>query len=133
MNLKRYMYEMIVAFTFLLMVAAFAYKSYQVKQQTQEASQVKHSLDELKEVIALKKIWGDKKLGKRVEQLHTIVPAGKLKWSKKQNKVTASYLNLAPNEFNRLMTKIANTPVVITLLDVSKKELNYNVEFKCKW
>ena len=133
MNLRRYKYEIIVAFAFLLMVVAFAYKHYQVKQQTQEASQIKHSLEKLQEIIALKKIWGDKKLGKKVEQLHTIIPTGKLKWSKKQNKVTASYINLSPNELNKLITKIANTPVVITLLDVNKKESNYNVEFKCKW
>jgi len=133
MNIKRYINEILVALSLLLLIGAYFYKNHQVSTQTEQVTEVKRSLSELKEVVALKKIWGDKKIGKKVESLKTIVPASKVKWSKKQNKITATYKNLSPNELNKLITKILNTPVVIRLLDIIKIDETYNVEFKCKW
>jgi hypothetical protein len=133
MNIKRYINEILVALSLLLLIGAYFYKNHQVSTQIEQVTEVKRSLSELKEVVALKKIWGDKKIGKKVESLKTIVPASKVKWSKKQNKITATYKNLSPNELNKLITKILNTPVVIRLLDIIKTDETYNVEFKCKW
>jgi len=133
MNIKRYMNELIVLLALLLLVGAYVYKHYQGTQQTEQVTKTKKTLNELKEVVALKKIWGDKKISKKVIALEKTIPASKVKWSRKQNKVTASYKDLTPNELNQLITKVLNTPVSIVLLDVTKQASNYNVEFKCKW
>ena len=132
MNIRRYMNEILVVISLLLMVGAYFYKNHQVSQQEEQVTQVKRSLAELKEVVSLQKIWGDK-VSKKVNALHGVIAASKVKWTKKQNKVTASYKNLSSNELNKLITKILNTPVVITLLDITTSGSNYNVEFKCKW
>ena len=133
MNFKRYMNEILVGLALLLMIGAYVYKNIQVSNQTEQVTKVKRSLAELKEVVALSKIWGNKKLSKKVEVLQRAIPASKVQWTKKQNKVTANYSNLSSNELNTLTTKILNTPVVITLLDIVKSDETYNVEFKCKW
>ena len=133
MNWKQYQNELIVLAAVVLMFFAYMYKHNQVTSQARQAQATKHSIEELKEVIALKKVWADKKTSKKLAKLETLVPASKVKWSKKSKKVTASYTGLSANEFNKLTTNILNLPVVVRLLDVQKMGTNYNVEFKCKW
>ena len=132
MKLKRYINEIMVFVAFLLLLGAYTYKQYQIGQQKEQVTQVKRSLSELKEVVALKNIWGEKVTNK-VKLLKSAISISKVEWSQKQNKVTASYTNLSSNELNKLITKILNTPVIITLLDIGTSGENYNVEFKCKW
>ena len=133
MNVKRYINEWIVLAAFVLLVGAYFYKHHQVTQQTEQVAKTKHTLTQLKEVVALEKIWGDKKISKKVNVLQRSVAPSKVKWSKKQNKVTASFSNLTANELNQLVTKILNIPVTISLLDVTKQAANYTMEFTCKW
>jgi len=133
MNWKQYQNELIALGALLIMLFAYMYKHNQVTTQVEEAKTLQNSVEELKEVVALKKIWAEKKISKKVETLQTLVPEAKVKWSKKSKKLTASYTNLSANELNKLTTKILNLPVVITLLDVTKTGLNYKVELKCKW
>jgi hypothetical protein len=133
MNWKQYQNELIVLAAVVLMLFAYMYKHNQVTSQAQQAQSTKHSIEELKEVIALKKVWADKKTSKKVIKLEKLIPASKVKWSKKSKKVTATYTGLSANELNKLTTNILNLPVVVRLLDVEKTGSNYNVEFKCKW
>jgi len=130
---KRYQNELIVALAFVLMLGTYLYKHNQVTTQAKQAQEVKQSVEELKEVISLQKIWADKKTSNKVTALEKLIPASKVKWSNKSKKVTASYSALSSNELNKLITKILNLPVVVTLLDIQKNGSNYNVEFKCKW
>ena len=133
MSWKRYQNELIALGAFVVMLGAYAYKHNQVTSQAQEEQRVQNTLGELKEVIALKKIWADKKTTKKIAALQTLVPASKVKWSKKSKKVTATYTGLSSNELNKLTTKILNLPVEVRLLDIKKTGSTYNVEFKCKW
>jgi len=133
MSWKRYQNELIALGAFVVMLGAYAYKHNQGTSQVQEVQRVQSSLGELKEVIALKKIWADKKTTKKVASLQTLIPASKVKWSKKSKKVTATYTGLSSNELNKLITKILNLPVEVRLLDIKKTGSTYNVEFKCKW
>jgi len=131
MQLKRYKNELIVGIALLFLVIALIYKQSVVSSQA-DAS-VGTSLQELKEVIALKKVWGDKKTTKKVDKLKTIVSSSKVKWSKKSKKLTASFLNLSDQELNRIIVKIMNLAVEIQKLEVKKLGASYQVEFKCKW
>ena len=118
MKLKRYINEIMVFVAFLLLLGAYTYKQYQIGQQKEQVTQVKRSLSELKEVVALKNIWGEKVTNK-VKLLKSAISISKVEWSQKQNKVTASYTNLSSNELNKLITKILNTPRYIpcTVID----------------
>jgi len=133
MNWQRYQNELIVLGAFLLMLGAYMYKHNQVTAQTTQASSTQHSINELKEVIALKKIWADKNVLKKVNNLRGLVAPSKVKWSKEKTEVDASYTALSSNELNTLTTKILNLPAEILLLDIKKTGSSYNVEFKCKW
>ena len=133
MNWQRYQNELIILGTFLLMLGAYIYKHNQVTAQTIQASSTQHTINELKEVIALQKIWVDKNVLKKVNNLRGLVSPSKVKWSKKKTEVDASYTALSSNELNMLTTKILNLPAEILLLDIKKIGSSYNVEFKCKW
>jgi len=133
MNWKRYQNELIVLGAFLFMFSMYLYKQHAISSQSGERNDVTQTIEEIKEVVALKKIWADKKISKKVENLKTLVPSSKVKWSKKSRKVTALYTGLRPSELNKLTSKILNTPVVIDNLDIQKTGSSYRVEFKCKW
>ena len=133
MNWKQYQNELIALVAFVLMLGAYMYKHNQSTTRVVQAQTAKHSLEELKEVISLQKIWADKKTSKKVDKLKTLISASKVKWSKKSKKVTATYTGLGSNELNKLITKILNLPIQVRLLDIQKNGSSYNVEFKCKW
>ncbi len=133
MTWKRYQNELIALIAFVFMLGAYGYKTSQVSSQAQSLAAAKHTVEELQEVISLKKIWDDTRTTKKVEKLQTLVPASKVKWSNQNKKVTASYKSLTARELNTLVTKILNVPVEIQTLKVQKADSSYDVEFKCKW
>lgn len=130
---KRYQNELIALVAFVLMFGGYGYKYAQISSQAETMAGVKHSVGEIKEVIALKKIWADKKTGKKIDKLQTLIPAAKVKWSHKGKKLTATYKGLTATELNKLVTKILNLPVEIKKLKIQKIASSYAVEFKCKW
>ncbi len=133
MNLKRYQNELVVLLAFLLMLSAFLYKNGQISSQEEDAFIRKEEVSNLKEIIALKKVWADKKISKKVAQLKELIPASKVTWSEKSKKVTAVYEGLTSKELNKLISKILNIAIVIRRLDIKKTGSTYHVEFKCKW
>ena len=130
---KRYLNELIVLFAFALMFASYAYKNTQVSAQLEQRAGANFSMAEIKEVIALKKIWADKKTTQKIKKLQTIIPESKVTWRSKSKKLTASYKGLTASELNKLVTKILNLAVEIQKLKVQKIASSYDVEFKCKW
>ncbi len=133
MTWKRYQNELIALMAFVFMLVAYGYKTAQVSSQAQSLAEARHSLEEVQEVISLKKIWDDTRTGKKVERLQTLVPSSKITWNSQNKKVTASYKNLTAAELNTLVTKILNVPVEIQALKIRKVASSYDVEFKCKW
>ena len=133
MSWKRYQNELIVSLAFVLMLGGYLYKNVQLSSQVETIVQASHSVNEIKEVVALQKIWSDKKTTKKVNTLQSLISADKVKWSSKNKKVTASYKGLSTSELNRLVTKILNLPIEIQKLNVQKLASTYDVEFKCKW
>jgi len=133
MNWKRYQNELIVLSAFILMLMGYGYKYTEISSQKESMLESKAALEEMKEVIALKKIWSDKKIIQKVSKLQTVIPENKMQWSKKSNKVTASYKGLNDKELNTLVTKILNLPIEIKKLHIKKVALTYDMEFKCQW
>lgn len=130
---KRYQNELIVLAAFVLMLGGYIYKNVQISSQAETILEASRSVDEIKEVVALQKIWSDKKTTKKVSQLQTIIPEHKVKWSSKNKKVTATYKGLTTSELNSLVTKILNLPIEIQKLRIQKLASSYDVEFTCKW
>ena len=130
-QLKAYKNEFIVGIALLLLIITFFYKQGQVSGGADVTTGT--SVQELKEVIALKKVWGYKKTTKKVDKLKTVIAPSKVKWSKKSKKLTASFKNLNNQELNRLVIKIMNLPVQIQKLEIKQSGGSYQLEFKCKW
>jgi len=130
-QLKAYKNELIVGAAFIMLVVSFFYKQGQVSGQLDSAAGT--SVVELKEIISLKKVWGDKQTTKKVDKLKSLITPSKQTWSKKSKKLTASFKNLSNQELNKLVTKCMNLPVQIQKLEVKKLGESYQLEFKCKW
>jgi len=129
----RYQNELIVLIAFVLMLGGYLYKNTQISSQREMMVHSNRSIAEVKEVVALQKIWSDKKITQKVDKLQEVISENKVKWSSKNKKVTASYKGLTTTELNTLVTKILNLPVEIQKLDIQKAATFYDVEFKCKW
>jgi hypothetical protein len=117
----------------MLVLIAFFYKNAQVSSQAEQLFAMKQEVRGFKEIIAYKKIWGDKGLSKKIDKLQTVVPTSKVTWSKKGKKLTVRYVGLTPKELNKIMTKLMSLAVQIIELDIAKSGENYNMECKCKW
>jgi len=133
MNWRQYQNELIVLLALCVMLGAFFYKSIKVSSGADNATSLQHSVNEFKEIVALKKVWGDKGISKKVTALEKLIPASKVTWSKRSKKLTASFKGLSSSELNKLSNKILSLAVQIQLLDIEKTGSLYNVEFKCKW
>jgi hypothetical protein len=133
MNWKVYQNELIALAAFLLMTGTYMYKYAKVNGQAQSTSETKQTVAELKEVLALKKVWSTNKITKKLKKLETLIPRNKVEWSKRSKKITASYRGLSSNELNTLTREMLNLPIVIRQLEVKKVGVSYDVEFKCKW
>jgi len=133
MNWKRYQNELIVLSALLFLFMGYVYKHTQISSQKESMVESKLALEEIKEVIALKKIWSNKKTTQKVAKLKTLIPENKMKWRKKSKKVTASYKGLSDKELNTLVTKILNLPIEIKKLHIKNVASSYDVEFKCQW
>ena len=133
MNWKTYKNELIVLGAVFFMLIGLMYKQGQVSGQTASTQEAKSALYELKEIVAVQKVWGDKRTSKKVDKLKMLVPPSKLKWQKKSKKLTASFTSLSASELNKVVTRILNIAVQIQKLDIQKSGASYTVELKCKW
>jgi nucleotidyltransferase/DNA polymerase involved in DNA repair len=125
---------MIVLGALLLMLAALFFKDRTVDRLDSVNAEVKSSLMEIGEIIALKKQWGDKKLGSRVKEIRNGIPDTKIKtFALKGRKLQAIFHNLNENEVNRIIQKLENTAVQIVRLNVKREGESYRMEIACKW
>lgn len=133
MNFKAYQNEIIALAALLVMLVAYIYKQTHIPAQESSEASGASTLYELKETIALKKVWADKKTSKKVMKLKALVPPSKVKWEKKSNKITAKFSNLNSNELNKITTTLLNLAISIQKLDIKKSGTSYSMELKCKW
>ena len=73
MNWKRYQNELIVLIAFMFMFMGYIYNYTQISSQKESMVESKFALEEIKEVIALKKIWSDKKITQKVNKVQTLL------------------------------------------------------------
>ncbi|MFT7879460.1 MAG: hypothetical protein ABXS91_03610 [Sulfurimonas sp.] len=133
MNFRRYQNELIAGLSLVMMLGALLFKQGQISGQEERMEKLQGAVSEMKEVVALKEIWGSKALDKKVTALQSVVPSEKVKWQQRNKKVIASYQGLSVNELNSLMKKLLNMGVEIQLFDVKKVNALYDVELRCKW
>ena len=133
MNWKQYQNELIVLASLLLLVMAIVFKNVRVSSAIESSHNISRSLNELKEIVDLKKRWADKTTNKKVDKLKSVVSSSKLKWIKKTKKLTAIYTNLNSKELNKVVTTLLNLTVQIDKLEIKQTGTTYGVELKCKW
>jgi len=131
---KHYRNELIVLASILLMLLALFYKGSAVGRLDRVDAEVKRSMMEIGEIIALKKQWGDTTLTKKIGSLRENLSPEKIKrFSVKGKKLYALLEGLSDREVNGIILKLENTAVQLTKLDVRRKGKSYRMEIRCKW
>jgi len=131
---RRYRNELVIGLSLLLMLIALNYRHNTVKRLDRVNGEVKASLAQIGEIIALKKQWGDEKLTEKITRIKRGIDAKKIKqFSIRSKKLTAVFKGLSDVEVNALIVKLENIAVQITKLAVKRKGETYDMEIKCKW
>lgn len=135
MTLQRFRNELILLLTMLFALGTFFYKYSANDYVTENRNKIQKEITEITLINGLKKQWGNKQVGNKLNVLKTIVPASKVSsFSKKSKKLVASYKNLTGNELSKLSNKLINFPVQIVLLNITQSaNKQYTMEFTCKW
>ena len=133
MSWKRYQNELIVAAALLFALFALSYKGIQHARVAKEHQQVSKQITQIKKTIALKRIWGNKKIAAKVNALQQLVPASKTIWRKEGRKLHVTYKQLDGRELNKVITKFLNVAVQIEALNIEKKDKLFHMELTCKW
>jgi hypothetical protein len=133
MNATVYKNELMVLVAFLVLIGTFFYKHNVVDSQGSSTNDSTQLLQDIKESIALKALWGDKKITKKIEALKFGISPSQFGWSKKGKKLSATFKKISAKELNALMKKLLNIAVEIQRLEITKLDLSYTLELKCKW
>jgi len=134
MNLEQYKFEIILISSFLLMILTFVYKTTSYSTLEKSTIESKINNQEISRVIALKELWGDKKLTKRVNSIKQGVAKSKIKeFKNRSKKLTALFKDLSINELNSIIKKVTNLAISIIKLDIKYRDEKYRLELKCKW
>jgi len=133
MNWHRYRNELIVAAALLFAVSALFYKHAKRTEMAQANQQMATEFALLQETVSLKKIWGDKQIGKKVDGLKTLVSPSKMVWQKKGRKLHVTLHDLSASEVNKVVTRLLNIPVQVQKLKAEKTGNSYSMEIACKW
>jgi len=131
---KRYRNELMVLFATIFLLIGYTYKHIQTSKLYSVKSEVSKSIDEIGEIIALKKQWDGKKIKSKIERLKKDIPSDNIKsFNIKSRKMDAILYDLTDKEMNRLIIKIENLAVEIVTIKISSKDNKYKMEVKCKW
>ena len=133
MNWKRYRNELILIVITFFAIMAFVYKSGMHHTMALDNQKMAQDITILQEITSLKKIWGDKRIPKKLDIVRTMVPPSKVQWQKQGKKLTVHFSGLQPSEVNKIVSKFLNIPVQIEHMKVEKKGDVYSMEIKCKW
>ncbi len=134
MNIEQYKFEIILASAFLLMIMTFIYKS--TSYSTMQTSTIEARIDnqEINRVIALKELWGDKKLTKKVDSIKDGISKAKIReFKNKSKKLRASFQDLSIDELNMVVKKVTNLAISVIKFDVKNSGEKYKIELRCKW
>jgi hypothetical protein len=133
MTLKAYKHELMILMSLLVLFLAFFYKQNMILKQNSQGSESIVALQDIKESIALKALWGDKKMTKTIETLKHGISPSKFKWTKRSKKLSATFTNISAKNLNAVLKKVMNLAVEIQLLNITKSSETYTMELKCKW
>jgi len=133
MNIKRYQNELILAAAVFFLLAAFMYKHIQRGKMAEVNQQMAQEIAVFQETVSLKKIWDDKRISQKLENIKKLVPPSKIKWQKKGKKLTVKFTDMLPSDINKVVTKLLNIAVQLESMKIEKNGKHYQMEIKCKW
>jgi len=120
----------LVASLFFLL-ASIAYELYTKQEYLKIKEELKQESYEIKNIIALKKLWSTKKLRDKIDKILAEIPNKKVKFKRKSFELVAQ--NLSYRELNFALNKFASIPLQFKKLNIKKVGENFNLECLCEW
>jgi hypothetical protein len=118
----------------LFLIIGYIYKNIEVSKLYDTKSEVSKSIDDISDIIALKKQWDGKKIKGKLEKIKRNISSDNIKsFNIKSRKMEAIFKNLTAKQMNRIFIKIENLAVQIILIKVTKNGDKYKMEVKSKW
>ena len=134
--LRKYQNEFVVVIALLLLVAAFAFKSYQKNRLQTMSSEATQFIAKVQDIATMKKVWeSDKSLSKKLTAIKSSLSKENIQEFKLEKRKAHIILkNLNGSMLNRIVGKqLASIPVQITELTITRNGDKYGLEVRCKW
>ena len=131
---KRYRNELMVLLASIFLIIGYSYKNIQISKLYSVKSEVSKSIDDIGEIIALKKQWDGKKIKSKVERFKREVSSDNIKsFNIKSRKMNAIFKDLTGKEMSKIFSKLESIAVEIVTIKVTSDNEKYKMEVKCKW
>jgi len=131
---KKYRNELMLLVAFTFFIIGYSYKQIQISKLYTTKSEVSKSVDEITQIIDLKKQWDGKKAKAKIAKLKRVVSSDKIKsFNLQSRKLSAIFKDLTGKEMNKIFIKIENIAVEILIIKVTTQDEKYKMEVKCKW
>jgi len=124
----------LIAGALLFLLAAWGFKSYETQRLERTREEVTQTQRQVRETLALKRLWEAKGIDKKIEGLKKLIPAAnRKKFLKKKRSLEIRSTDLEGRQLNRILSKIGALPLQVKTLRISRKKDRYTLECRCKW
>lgn len=133
--LNKYRNEAIIVVSAILLLIAILYSSSMYALYSSKSDEVGSQLSKIKDISVMQKLWKDKNIPKKLENIKAEVEASKIvKFDIQGNKAHIVINDLSGNELNKIVTNdIAKIAVQIVDLSINRSEDKYKLEAHCIW
>jgi len=126
--------ESIVLLAFIAAVAGYLYKHNEQNRLEYTKKESTEALRFLRETEALKKVWDNREIPGKLQQIRDSLPKKNLKrFSLQGRKVHVMVTGAEGRLLNRLLGKLGALPLQIQTLVIDREGESYRLECQCKW
>ncbi len=123
--------NIILIFSIILLVASILFSFNTKKNYFKTKEEILRESKDIKETIALKKLWDAKGLKSKIEKVINKIPNKKVHFKRKSFEFSATNLNY--RDLNHILNKFASMPLEFKKLNIKKVGSNFNLECLCEW
>jgi len=132
--IRKYQNELILLVALAVLLGGFLYQKGMARKLDASLERSKTAARQITETKILQKVWSTKGIKKKISNLHTMLPATKIRtFDQKKKKLSIVFKDLTGQELNRVATEIASLPVQIQEFAVTRSGRQYDMRCMCSW
>jgi len=126
--------EYLLLLAVIFFIFSFVFKSSKESEFIEIKKSIIKKQQKITNIEELKGSWKNKRVNNKLNSIKKYIPSESLaSWSKKKNKLKASFVSLNPKIYNRVIKDIWNMKIEIVKFKSKVVDEKYEVKLECKW